>query len=76
MQRRRARRLISSYAEGGRDVSPQPHESGFETNNPYTPQKLKKNLKNDFLLENTTEASAPPFPLQNMQPWLETQTSD
>lgn len=42
MQRRRARRLISSYAEGGRDVSPQPHESGFETNNPYTPQKLIK----------------------------------
>lgn len=40
MRHGRAQRLISSYAEGGRDVSPQPHEWAFETSNPHIPQKL------------------------------------
>lgn len=75
MQRRRARRLISSYAEGGEGTSAHNHMSRVLKPTTLTLRKNFKKKKN-FLLEDTTEASAPPFPLRNMQPWLETQTSD
>lgn len=66
MRHGRAQRLISSYAEGGRDVSPQPHEWAFEAYSPYIPQKLFCKyiyIYLYFLLENTTKASALLFPL-------------